>query len=91
MDKKLFKEIAKQAWYYTLSYFTHYLFPLIREALLKTKEYFINLLWDSIKDEFTTRAKSAVEFIERYFNSSDYKEKEKAVIADSLAFVCGKD
>ena len=80
MDKNSLKEIAKQAGYYILAYFTHYLWPIIKEALLKTKDYFIGILWDSVKDEFTSTAKSTVEFVERFFNSTDYKEKEKTVI-----------
>ena len=80
MDKKLLKEMAKQAWYYVLSYFTQYLWPIMKEALVKTKDYFIDILWDSVKDEFNATAKSTVEFIERFFDSPDYKEKEKAVI-----------
>jgi hypothetical protein len=80
MDKKLFKEAMKQAWYYILAYFTNYLMPILKETFEKTKTYFINLLWDSVKEEFTCRVKSTVEFIETFFESPDYKEKEKAVI-----------
>ena len=80
MDKKLLKQMAQQAYYYVLSYFTHYLWPIIKETLLKTKDYFINLLWDSVKDEFTARIKSTIEFIEQFFKSDSYKEKEKVAI-----------
>jgi hypothetical protein len=80
MDKKIFKELAKQAWYYVLSYFTHYLLPILKDCLKQTKDYFINLIWDSVKDEYTETAKSAVIFIEHFFNSESYKEKEKAAI-----------
>jgi UDP-galactopyranose mutase len=54
--------------------------PILKETFEKTKTYFINLLWDSVKEEFTCRVKSTVEFIETFFESPDYKEKEKAVI-----------
>ena len=80
MDKKLFTEAMKQAWHYALAYFTHYLTPILKETFEKTKTYFINLLWDSVKEEFTTRIKATVEFIETFFDSPNYKEKEKAVI-----------
>ena len=74
------KEILNQIKCYIVAYFAHYLAPLLKETLESTKEYFINLLWESVKEEFTCRVKSAVEFIERFFDSPDYKEKEKAVI-----------
>ena len=80
MDKKLLKELIKQAWFQVIAYITHYLLPIIKDALIKTKEYFISLLWETLKEEFTTKAKSAVDLIEKYFNSSDYEEKEKAAI-----------
>jgi hypothetical protein len=54
--------------------------PILKETFKKTKDYFINLLWDSLKEEFSANIKSAVEFVDRYFNSLSYKEKEKDVI-----------
>lgn len=78
MNKAILKQLAKQAWYYVLTYFTHYLAPLLKESFEKAKEYFINLLWEAVKEDFTARAKGAVEFIETFFNGPDYKEKEKA-------------
>lgn len=80
MNKTVLKELIKQAWHYALAYITHYLWPILKDTLEKTKEYFINLLWESVKEEFTLRAKGAVEFIETFFNGPDYKEKEKAAI-----------
>lgn len=80
MNKQILKEMLKQAGKYILSYFTQFLWPVIQNALNQTKEYFINILWDSVKDQFADIAKSTVEFIERFFDSPDYKEKEKAII-----------
>ena len=89
MDKKLFTEAMKQIWYYILAYFTNYLMPILKETFEKTKTYFINLLWDSVKEEFTCRVKSTVEFIETFFESPDYKEKEKAVTRQPFLFLLG--
>lgn len=80
MDKKIFKELAKQAWYYVLSYFTHYLFPILKDCLKQTKDYFINLIWDSVKEDFAAKAEAAVKFIDEFLKSDSYKEKEKAAI-----------
>ena len=80
MKKVIFKEVLKQLWFYIISYFSHYLFPLIKESFEKAKNYFISLIWEAVKDEFTAHVKSTVEFIEHLFDSPDYKEKEKAVI-----------
>lgn len=80
MDKKIFKELAKQAWYYILSYFTHYLFPILKDCLKQTKDYFINLIWDSVKEDFAAKAEAAVKFISEFLKSDSYKEKEKAAV-----------
>ena len=80
MDKQTIKELLKQMWYYISAYFTHYLLPILMDTLNQTKNYFIELLWASVKDEFTRATKSAVKFIERFFDSPSYKEKEEAVI-----------
>ena len=80
MDKKIFKEMVKQAWFYALSYVTHFLVPTIKEAALKAKDNFIETIWESVKEDFTENAKSAVAFVERFFESASYKEKEEEVM-----------
>lgn len=80
MNKELLKEMAKQTWCRVAAYFTHYLLPVIKDALVKTKDYFIETLWDSLKDEFEAMAKSAVDYVEYFYNSPSYKEKEEAAI-----------
>ena len=80
MDKKIFTQMLKQAWYYILAYFTHYLTPLLKEVLEKTKNYFIELLWNTLKEEFHNLVEPAVEYIENYFQSASYEEKEKDII-----------
>jgi 2-hydroxy-3-keto-5-methylthiopentenyl-1-phosphate phosphatase len=80
MKMQILKEMLKQAWYWVLAYFTQFILPTLKESLSKTKEYFINLLWDSLKDQIIADAKSAVEFVNKYFNSLEYQEKEKDVL-----------
>lgn len=80
MKNEVLKITLKQAWSYIIAYITHYLTPIIKEAAIKTKDYFIDLLWNSLKEEFADRAKSAVEYIEKFFNSPDYNQKEKEII-----------
>lgn len=80
MKMQILKEMLKQAWYWVLAYFTQFILPTLKESLGKTKEYFINLLWDSLKDQIIADAKSAVEFVNKYFNSLEYQEKEKDVL-----------
>lgn len=80
MDKKLLQQVAKQAWYYVLSYFTHYLLPIIRDAFDQAKGYFIEKLWDSVKIQLMTDVQSVVEYAEYFFDSYTYREKEKVVI-----------
>ena len=80
MDKKILKEVIKQAWFYTLSYFTHYLFPIIKDALEETKDYFINIVWEALKEEFTIKARASVKFVKHFFTTLEYEEKEKAAI-----------
>ena len=83
MDKKIIQEMIKQIGYYLLSYFTHYLFPIIKDAFNETKEYFISTLWDAVKEELLLRLESTVEYAKYYFESYSYLEKEKIVI-DSI-------
>ena len=80
MNKKIFAEVVKQLWYYVLAYFTHYIMPIIKETLEKTKDYFINLLWNTLRERFTEIAEPAVEFMEKYFSSMEYQQKEKDII-----------
>lgn len=80
MNKKIFQELIKQVWYYVLAYFTNYLFPILKDSLEKTKNYFINLIWDSVKEDFAGKAESVVKFIDEFLKSDSYKEKEKAAI-----------
>ena len=80
MDKKLLQQAAKQVWYYTLSYFTHYLLPIIRDTFNEAKEYFIGKVWDSVKVQLMTDVQSVVEYAEYFFDSYTYREKEKIVI-----------
>ena len=80
MDKKLLAAAAKQFWYYIVAYFTHYLAPIFKEVLEKTKNYFINLLWDTLKERFNEVVEPAVEYMEKYFGSMDYQQKEKDII-----------
>ena len=80
MEKRTFKELLIQAGHYILAYFTHYLLPILKEAFLKTKTYFIENLWDMVKDELATQVKSTVVFVEQVMGTPEYKEKEKAVI-----------
>lgn len=80
MDKKTFKEMALQGWHYVSAYFLHYLFPVIKEAFIKTKNYFIETLWDTVKDELTSQVKGTILFIEQFITTPTYQEKEKAVI-----------
>ena len=80
MGKKIFKETLKQVWFYLLSYVTHFLVPAIKEAALQAKNNFIETLWESVKEDFSENAKSAVSFVERFFESATYKEKEEEVM-----------
>lgn len=80
MKNEVIKVVAKQCWYYITAYITHYIVPIIKESALKTKDYFIDLLWNSLKAEFTNNVESATEYIEKFFNSPYYNQKEKEVI-----------
>ena len=80
MNKQLILSLIKQAWYYIVAYFTQYLTPILKETLLKTKEYFINLLWDKLKEEFHLVAEPTVEYMEKYFGSLEYQQKEKDIM-----------
>ena len=44
------------------------------------KEYFINKIWESVEEEFTTKARASVKFVKHFFTTLEYKEKEEAAI-----------
>jgi transcriptional regulator CtsR len=80
MGKKLLQQALQQAYYYVLAYFTHYLFPIIKDTFNEAKESFIEKLWESVKIQVTSDIQTAVEYVECLFESSTYQEKEKAII-----------
>lgn len=80
MNSEITKQAIKQVWVSLISYLTNFFLPILKRAAEKTKEYFVNILWDMVKEDFAEQAKSTVEFIERFFDSPDYRDKERDII-----------
>lgn len=80
MDKKIFIDFIKKYGMTFLLYFKDKFGPQIKEGFKKAWQAFVNTLWDSVKDDFKAEVNSTVQFIEYYFNTPDYKEKEEAII-----------
>jgi hypothetical protein len=80
---QILKKILLQIWYFILAYFTEFIIPKIKEAFIKSKEHFIEYLWNSIKEDFKAHAETTVQGVENFFKSDDYLFKEK-VITDAL-------
>ena len=80
---QILKKIFLQLWYFILAYFTEFIIPKIKEAFIKSKEHFIEYLWNSIKENFKAHAETTIQGVESFFKSDDYTFKEK-VITDAL-------
>lgn len=77
---QILKQIILQLWYYVIAYFSHYLFPKIKEAFINSKEHFIAYLWDSIKEDIHAQIKIVTEGVNIFFESASYLDKERMVI-----------
>lgn len=80
MNKKAFLEFIKKYGLIAVTYLKNEFGESVKEAFRLSWKFFVDTLWNSIKDEVNSKLKSTVKFIEFYFNSTDYEEKEKAVI-----------
>ena len=77
---QLLKKIIKELWFYIIAYITNYLFPKIKEAFINSKEHFLEYLWSTVKEDFSTHIKEVVENAETFFESTTYEIKEKIII-----------
>lgn len=77
------KEIIKKAIYFIISYFKVFLLGKIKEAFFKSKDYFISLLWNEIKEDVKGHIKDIAENVESFFKSEEYEFKER-IITDAL-------
>ena len=55
MDKKILKKLQNKHGT-TYSFYTNYLATNFKRLLKQTKDYFINLIWDSVKEDFAAKA-----------------------------------
>ena len=80
MKKEAFKKLMLQMVYFLGAYMKEFIIPKVKEAFDKSKAVFVEALWDSMKDDLHEQVKSAVEYIERFFNTPEYEIKEKAIL-----------
>lgn len=80
MEKEAFKKLMLQMVYFLGAYMKEFIIPKVKEAFDKSKAVFVEALWDSMKDDLHEQVKSAVEYIERFFNTPEYEIKEKAIL-----------
>ena len=78
--QKVFQKFVAWCWYYLFEYFRTFLFPQIKEALIRHKDAFLEDLWNSIKDDIHEHAEQAVEHVKKYVESTDYEVREKAAL-----------
>lgn len=78
--QKAFQKFVAWCWYYLFEYFRTFLFPQIKEALIRHKDAFLEDLWNSIKDDIHEHAEQAVEYVKKYVESTDYEVREKAAL-----------
>ncbi len=74
--KKIFSFLSAYAW----PTYKERIIEALRRAFEVAKDTFIEVLWKSVKDDLTAHAKEACEYGMTYTNTSDFKEKEEAVV-----------
>lgn len=88
---ELLKKILIETFYYIRAYFTKYLFPVIKETFMETKNkfikyieeiqnYFISTLWDKIKEDVLSHLEMGIYEANTFFNSAKYEEKENIIV-----------
>lgn len=80
MNKKIIMDFIKKYGMAFLLYCKEKFGPQIKESFKKAWQSFVDTLWDSVKDDFKAEITSTVQFIEHFFGTPDYKEKEEAII-----------
>lgn len=80
LQKEIFEEIALKTWCYIKTYLNTYLLYKIKETFNKTKNYFLNSLIETIKEDVKLFLPNAVIKIEEFLSSETYEIKEKALI-----------
>lgn len=77
---QIFKKVLLEVWYFVLAYISDYLFPKIKEAFIKSREHFIETLWEEIKEDIGTYLHNTIENVKVYYGSESYETKEKIII-----------
>ena len=88
---ELIKKIIIEALCYIKAYFTNYLYPILKETFLETKNkftiyieeiknYFIESLWNKIKKDLHEHLEMGIYEANTFFNSASYEEKENVVV-----------
>lgn len=88
---ELFKKIIIEAFYFLKAYIMNYLFPIVKEVTLSTKEkflqniieikkYFIETLQSELRKEVQKHLSSAIQEANAYFLSANYELREKIII-----------
>lgn len=88
---ELAKKIIIEALCYIKAYFTNYLYPILKETFLETKDkfavyieeikdYFIESLWAKIKVNLHEHLEMGIYEANTFFNSASYEEKENVVV-----------
>ena len=80
MFKNALQKLLAWCWYYLFEYFRTFLFPQIKEALIRHKDEFLEDLWNRIKDDIHEHAEQAISFVKEYVESTDYQVREKVAI-----------
>ena len=80
MSKKVILEFLKKYGLLFLGYFKGKIWSKVKEVAKDEYDHFKEALWNSIKADVKEQLQTTIVFIETFFNSPNYKEKEEAVI-----------
>lgn len=84
MNKQIILNFIKKYFFIALSYIKEKFGPRIVEALKSAWEHFIEVLWDSIKQDIKEQVEETCEFVNNYLSSEEIKEKENIILENLL-------
>lgn len=88
---ELIKKILIEAFYYVKAYLVNYLYPILKETFIETKDkfkeylkevqnYFLETLWSRIKEDIHEHLEMGIYEANTFFHSASYEDKEKLVV-----------
>ena len=84
MEKQVIVDFIKKYFFIALSYIKEKFGPRIMAAFKSAWEHFVEVLWNSIKQDVKEQVEETCEFVNKYLSSEEIKEKENIILENLL-------